>query len=317
MRPTLLPLSELGADAPRAESPHLRWVGPFSGRIGKPVHAFSEVIEGGWNVATLSRGQTLLGLWLRAVATAAALGTLFGVVVGGVGLAIATLNHTETGPVVLGAIGLAVLSAFAIAFALRPEQSGVTALVGSEGIEMGELDRGALAHVVSRYDEDDVVWLERRRRVGGGARLEGLLELRRRADMGAGPCLEASWRPEDEARGLDTRARVLSMLVELGHPRRLEAARAALARGEPLVLPAIDGRALRIAEGATLELVERDGQLVRIDDVTLDRGLYTLRTAAGTQTLARHTLGNAFLLDALVLAARGATPSITEEAAAA
>lgn len=321
MRPTLLPLDGLGPEAPRPESPHLRWVGPFSARIGRPLHAFSDVIEGGWNAGALPRGQTLFRLWLRAVGIACGLGALFGVVVLAVGFGIATLNHTEIGPIVVGATGLAVLSALAIALALRPEQSGVTALVGTEGIEMGEIDRGALAQVVSRYDEDDVVWLERRMALGpergGAASVSGLLELRRREGMGAGPCLEARWALSDEkaARAPDARTAVLWALTEHGHPRRIEAARARLERGASWLLPAIDGRAIRICAGARLELVRRDGSVTPLTDVTLDHGLYTLRMDGGSETLARHTLGDAFLLDALVLAARGERPSITEAAA--
>ncbi len=318
MRPTLVSLGDLGPEAPPAESPRLRWVGPFSGRIGTPLHAFSEVLEGGWNAASTAGSEpSLLRLWLGAVSRAIAIAVGLGVIVLALGLGIATLNHTETGPVVAGAIGLALLTSLALALAFRPEQAGITAIVGTEGIEMGEVHRGELSRVVSRFDETDVVWLERRRQAEArpGARVEGLIELRRRSDLAPGPCLEASWAEGAGASAASSaRARILAALAEHGHPRRIEAARARMERGEVVVLPALDGRSVRLSKGTPVlvERVDRDGSVARVEEVALADGVYTLRIGGGSEALPRHTLGDALLLDALVLVPRGVVPSIVE-----
>ncbi|MCY1070601.1 hypothetical protein OV090_38020 [Nannocystis sp. RBIL2] len=320
---SLVPLSTLPDATKKPASSILALVGPVSPAIGAPLFAFSEVDHGGYNVSTLGRRASPLQHWMKAFKPALAIGLVFGGLVGS--LVLLVQRRMDSLPAVIGLIaGLTLL----FTFLFRPKRQGFSAVVGSDGLDVGVVDGSSLSKVVVRYEDDDYLFFEYgtniyTRRAGHPkpatpTNVEMVLFLRDRASLELRATMKSVWHFRDpmEGRAPAHRAGVYFALVEHGYPRRIERAAARLQRGEPVDLPIVDGRTLRIlpAPGVAgmpwaVELLRGGACELRVAELALREGQYRLAGDGRSARIGREQVGDAFVLDALVIAPTGAAMS--------
>ncbi|MFZ6181275.1 hypothetical protein [Nannocystis pusilla] len=320
---SLVPLSTLPADTRRPASSILALVGPVSPAIGAPLFAFSEVDHGGYNVSTLGRRATPLQHWMKAFKPALAIGLVFGGLIGA--LVLLVQRSMDSLPAVVGLIvGLTLV----FTFLFRPKRQGFSAVVGSDGLDVGLVDGDDLSKVVARYRDDEYLFFEYgtniyTRRPGHPkpttpTSVEMVLFVRDRASLGLRATMKSVWSFHDrmEGRAPHHRAGMYFALVEVGYPQRIERAAARLQRDEPVDLPLLDGRTLRIlpARGVAgmpfaVELLRGDARELRVAELALREGQYVLAGDGRSARIGREQVGDAFVLDALVIAPTGAPMS--------
>lgn len=320
---SLVPLSTLPEGTKKPANPHLMMVGPASPAIGAPIFAFSELGHGGYNISALSPRASPSDLWMKALKPALAIGGVFGGLLGA--LVLLVQQSMDALPIVIGLIaGLTLV----FTFLFRPKREGVSAVVGSDGLDVGVVEGGDLSKVVARYDDDEILFFEHgtniyTRRAGHPkpatpTNVEMVLLLRDRAKLGFLASMKSVWnfRDQQEGRAPGHRAGLYFALVEHGYPRRTERAHARLQRGEPVDLPTVDGGVVRIlsAPGVAgmpwaVEVLRGGVRELRVDRITLREGRYLLEGEGKRAGFGREQLGDAFVLDSLVLAPTGAAMS--------
>lgn len=326
---SLIPLSTLPDETKKPASPHLALVGPVSPAIGAPLFAFSEVDSQGYEASTLSKKASPAQHWMKALKPALAIGVVFGGLVG----VIIVLISQSTEAIGL-AVGLVVALTALFTFLFRPKRKGFTAVVGADGMDVGVIDGDKLTKVVARYDDDDYIFFEYgtntyTRRAGypkpsTPTSTQMALFLRDRANLQLCATMNFVWLFRDRVEGHAPghRPGLYFALVESGYPRRIARARARLERGEPVELPILGGRAVRILPSPgvagmpwAVELMRGGARELRASQLELRQGRYTITGDGKTVNLGRHEVGDAFVLDALVIAPTGAAMSAEEDSA--
>ncbi|MFY0540483.1 hypothetical protein [Nannocystis pusilla] len=260
---------------------------------------------------------------MKAFKPALAIGLVFGGLVGS--LVLLVQRSMDSLPAVIGLIaGLTLL----FTFLFRPKRQGFSAVVGSDGLDVGVVDGDNLSKVVVRYRDDEYVFFEYgtniyTRRAGHPkpatpTSVEMVLFLRDRASLGLRATMKSVWSFLDrmEGRAPHHRAGMYFALAEIGYPRRIERAAARLQRDEPIDLPLLDGRTLRIlpTRGVAgmpwaVELLRGETREFRVAELSLREGQYALAGDGKSARIGREQVGDAFVLDALVIAPTGAAVS--------
>jgi hypothetical protein len=324
---SLIPLSALPDETKKPASPHLALVGPVSPAIGTPLFAFSEVDQQGYEMTPLSKKASPAQHWMKAFKPALAIGVVFGGLLGVIVVAVS--RSTEA---IGGAVGLVIALTALFTFLFRPKRNGFTAVVGTDGMDVGVIDGDKLAKLVARYDDDEYLFFEYgtniyTRRAGHPkpatpTTIQMALFVRDRASLQLRATMNFVWNFRDrmEGRAPGHRPGLYFALVESGYPRRIARARARLQRGEPVELPVLGGRVVRILPSPgvagmpwAVELARGGAGELRVAQLELRHGQYTFAGDGRTANIGRQEVGDAFVLDALVLAPTGAAMSAEGE----
>lgn len=324
---SLIPLSTLPDQTKKPASPHLALVGPVSPAIGAPLFAFSEVDQQGYEMSALGKKASPAQHWMKALKPALAIGVVFGGLVGV--LIVVVSQSTEA---IGAAVGLVVGLTALFTLLFRPKRSGFTAVVGNDGIDIGVIDGDKLAKMVALYDDDEYLFFEfgtniYTRRAGypkpaTPTTIQMALLVRDRASLELRATMNFVWSFQDRIQGRAPghRPGLYFALVESGYPRRIARARARLERGEPVELPVLGGRVVRILPSPgvagmpwAVELARDGARELRVAQLELRQGRYTFAGDGRTANIGRQEVGDAFVLDALVIAPTGAAMSAEGE----
>lgn len=243
--------------------------GPVT-EIGAPFFAMTNLDLDGCLVdvrdpkilADVHRGQ-----WIIAAVVGAFLGAVVGVVVG--------VALSSTMGVLIG-----LLAAVVAVILRRPKPTprprvGMSLIVGSEGAVVGDVNGATRSRGLIRYDDDTAVWFLQRPTAQDPYNtftVRDRATLARRAQLAH---LPLAAKPSDRRslagaeRLRDESAEAFAILASIGVPHRIDLACMALLRGERVVLPILDGRALHLSLRG-LNVAALSIALVRDGNVELD-----------------------------------------------